>query len=349
MKIRKKCIGYLNKCYSIAPLHYKNQDFFLVAAEKQDPCYLYDLDGNQIEKIWDGPGGVMSMVQIPRSNGEFLATFQFYSPNDSREAKIMRIIPDGNGHWNAQILVNLPFVHRFDILESGEDLYLLACTIKSKHEYKDDWRSPGKVYAARLPKDLSTFSASKPLELTILKDNMLKNHGYSRFRENNQDTALISCEEGIFQFCPPSPDNDHWKIIPLLGVPASDAILIDLKGNGAKELCVITPFHGDQVSIYSQNGNHYEKVYDYPEPAEFSHAIYGCTLCKHPAFVFGYRKGKRNLIAITWDKVSNTFQETLIDTGCGPANVYSYQKEQEDIIIAANREINEIAMYHITE
>ena len=93
MNIEKKIIGHLNKCYSIAPLHYQEHDFFLVAAEKQDPCYLYDLEGNQISKIWDGSGGVMSMVQIPETNGEFLATFQFYSPNDSKEAKIVRVIP----------------------------------------------------------------------------------------------------------------------------------------------------------------------------------------------------------------------------------------------------------------
>ena len=45
--MNKKVIGNLTKCYSICPLTYRGKGHILVAAEKQDPCYLFDLDGKR--------------------------------------------------------------------------------------------------------------------------------------------------------------------------------------------------------------------------------------------------------------------------------------------------------------
>ena len=55
MKVSKKVIGNLEKCYSVAPLTYKGKKHMLVAAEKVNQCRLYDLEGNQEEVIWDVP------------------------------------------------------------------------------------------------------------------------------------------------------------------------------------------------------------------------------------------------------------------------------------------------------
>ena len=50
--MNKKVLANLEKCYSIAPLHYKNADHILVAAEKTDRCILFDINGNEEETVW---------------------------------------------------------------------------------------------------------------------------------------------------------------------------------------------------------------------------------------------------------------------------------------------------------
>ncbi len=349
MKVTKKVIGKLNKCYSIAPLYYQGKEHFLVAAEKTEPCYLFDTDGNQEDTVWTGPGGVMSMVQIPGSDGCFLATHKFYSPNDSKEAKIVKVTPRAKGDWEVKTLVQLPHVHRFDIVTRNGVNYLIACALKSGHEYKEDWSMPGKVYAAVLPNDLSVYNEENQLPLTVLKENMLKNHGYYKVEENGVQTCVISADCGVFQFIPPEKEGEEWEIKTLLKEPASDAVLVDLDEDGEKELVVLAPFHGEFIKIYKKIDGVFQQVYQYEKPAEFTHAIYGGQLCGKPAVVIGHRKGERNLIAFTYNKEEQSYQSEILDYDCGSANVYHYVKDGKDIIIGANREIDEIAMYIVEE
>ena len=349
MVISKKVISNLTKCYSIAPLHYQGKGHFLVAAEKVDKCLLFDLDGNQKDVVWEEPGGVMTMVQVPGSDGQFLATHKFYSPNDSKEAKIVIVTPRTKGDWEIRTLVDLPFVHRFDILERNGKRYLIACALKSDHQFKDDWSSPGKVYVAELPEDLSSFSAENQLQLTVLKDNMLKNHGYYKVEEDGVQTSVISADNGVFQFVPPETSEGEWEIRELLSKAASDAVLVDFDGDGEKELAVLSPFHGEKIRIYKKQNGVFEQVYEYEKDAEFCHSIYGGMLCGKPALVVGHRKGERNLMMFTYNQEIKEYEMRLIDQDCGSANVYHYVKDGKDVIISTNREIDEVAMYTISE
>lgn len=344
IRMKKRVIGTLKKCYSIAPLTLHGGSYFLVAAEKKDPCYLFDLEGKQVDTVWEGPGGVMSMVQVPGSDGVFLATRKFYSPNDGADAEIAAVWPGQKGGWEMRCLVKLPFVHRFDILQSGNEMYLIACTLKSAHAFKDDWRSPGKVYGGRLTPDVLLPGAAKRLKLEVIQDGMRKNHGYYRTQENGRQAAVISCENGIYEFIPPCGD-EEWKIKRLSRKPASDAVLVDLDGDGEKELGVIAPFHGDQVSILKRIEGEYREVYRYPEPAQFAHAIYGGSFCGREAFLFGHREGKRSLVAVHFNQKKQEYEEIMIDSGFGPANIYCYEREGKSCLVAANRETDEIALY----
>lgn len=348
MKVNKKVISNLTKCYSIAPLTYNGSGHILVAAEKEDPCYLFNLDGDQEDTVWEGPGGVMSMVQVPGSDGVFLATHKFYSPNDSKEAKIVIASPSGKGNWEIRTLVGLAHVHRFDIVTRDGVNYLIACALKSGHEYKDDWSMPGKVYAAVLPDDLSVFDEEHPLELTVIREGMLKNHGYYKITEDGVPACIISCEEGVYRFTPPAKKDGEWEIEELLDVLASDAVLVDLDGDGEKELILITPFHGSSICIYKMENGAYQNVYTY-DKAEFAHAIYGGTLLGKPAVIIGHRKGDRDLLLFTWDQTAKQYVVTVLDHDCGPANVFKYEKDGQEVLISTNRETDEVAMYTFEE
>ena len=285
------------------------------------------------------------MTQIPGTDGQFLAIHKFYSPDDSKEAKIVIATPDGNGKWDIQTLVDIPFVHRFDVLKSHGKNYLIACTIKSGHAYKDDWSSPGKVYAARLPDDLSVYNDEHQLELQVIKEGMLKNHGYYKVQDEDSESSLVCSESGVYRFYPPQRQDEEWKIEQLLNTPASDATLIDLDQDGEKELVVLSPFHGSDIRIYKKSQMGYQLVYKYPEKAEFLHAIWSGTIKGKPTAIIGHRMGARRLMAFTWDIERQDYMFKTLDDNCGPANAYGYSVAGKDVLIATNREIDEIAMY----
>lgn len=342
--MNKKVLAELEKCYSIAPLYYKGKNHILVAAEKTDRCILFDTDGNEEETVWEGPGGVMTMVQVPGTDGQFLATAEFYSPNDSEKAKIV-IAEPLDGKWNVRTLVEIPFVHRFDILENEGKRYLIVCCLKSGHEYRDDWSSPGKVYGAVLPEDLSSFDQDHQLELTVIKENMLKNHGYYRVEREGKCSSVVCCDSGVFRFWPPEGDKTQWRVETLINAPASDAVLIDLDGDGSDELFVLAPFHGDTISVYREKEGSYELEYVHKEKMEFLHAVWGGEVQGKPVVMVGHRKGNRDLLKFFW--MNGEYRTEIVDHDCGSANVYGFHKNGKDYLVAANREINEIAMYEL--
>ncbi len=354
MKFEKKVIENLTKCYSIATLDLNGEHDFLVGAEKHDPCFLFSESGEHIDTVWEGPGGVMTMVQVPGSNGQFLATHEFYSPNDGKAARIVVASPKPEGGWEVKTLCDIPYVHRFGILERNGVNFLLACCIKSNDEYKDDWRFPGACYAAILPDDLSVFDEDHQLSLTLIKDNMLKNHGYSQIRKNGYDEAIIGCEEGTFRFTPPAKPDGEWDIECLLSVPSSDSVLADFDGDGLDELGSIAPFHGNSLTIYhlDVHGRYVPQwKLDLPQAdTDFLHATCVCELCGVTAWVVGWRKGTRDTIAITWDAAAGDYHVDYIDRDIGCTNImYFRDSAGKDFLVAANREENEIAMYSIEQ
>lgn len=353
MKVEKKRIGELNKCYSLAELSYRGEHCFLVAAEKQDPCYLFRESGELMEQVWDGPGGVMTIAEVPGTDGIFLATRRFYSPNDGLDAEIVLVEPKKEGGWESFTLCKAPFVHRFGILERGGERYLLVCCLKTGHSFKDDWSRKGACFGAHLPKDLAQFHGDKNLELTLLKDEMLKNHGFSKWKDGGFETGVVACEEGTYLFVPPAVLGAEWQVKRIHSLPSSDSILLDFDGDGKMELGCIAPFHGNSLTIYHEDADgNYVPQWKYPAKeadTEMLHATFPCEIQGKPAWIVGWRKGTRDTILIRWDEKEGNYRTDFLDRNSGCANAMHFKNVSgEDIVIAANREINEIAMYTIS-
>ncbi|WP_320128697.1 hypothetical protein [uncultured Sphaerochaeta sp.] len=346
LKITKKKIDTIEKCYCVAPLLWQDTFHFLAAGEKAGPCRVFDAQGKIEETLWMEPGGVMSMAQIPGSDGCFITTQKMFSPNDSKEAYIAYAHPTPSG-WQRNVLVNLPHVHRFDVYDFKGIHYLIACTLKSCHAFEDDWTSAGKVYAAILPEDLTVFDEEHQLPLEVIKDGLFHNHGYYRTAKDNGPASLISADNGVFLFAPPLAKGEKWRIEQLLDIPVSDATLVDFDGDGNKELAIIAPFHGDTLAVYKPIKGKYTQIWTAKEKLEFLHPLFGGNICGKPSLVCGYRKGKRELFLL--QIIDGVYTMTVFDSNCGPANVIHFMQEDKDVIISANRETDELAYYTFEE
>lgn len=87
--ICKQKLAELTKCYCVAGFDDDTGTHILVASEKDYPCYMFSLQGEREETLWETPGGVMSMVQVPGVKDCLLATGSFIPPTIPK----MRISP----------------------------------------------------------------------------------------------------------------------------------------------------------------------------------------------------------------------------------------------------------------
>ncbi len=360
IKVDKKVIARMNKCYAICLLESGGEKSFLVATEKEGDCRRFDIEGNPIETIWTEPGGVMTMVQIPNGNGAFLSTQKFYSPNNSSEAKIVIAEPiDNTGKkvnslkekhtWRIKTLCQMPYIHRFDIIPGGNKYYIIACTIKSDHKYKDDWRYPGKIWVRELPESFDAYDADagNPMEFDLLQDGLLKNHGYGRFEKDGKVCSLIGAENGLFKVSPPNEEEAQWQIKKILDRPTSDVRAIDIDGDGKNEYMIFSPFHGSDLSFYKESKDGLEAFYHHSEDLPFLHALWAGEIKNKASFILGHRGGDRDLMLASWNDSTNKIEFTILDHDRGPANVLAYNIDGQDFIVATNRETNEVALYKL--
>lgn len=351
IQAKKKVVGSLNKCYAVARILDQGKPRLLCGAEKQDPCYMFDEQGNLLETVWEKPGGIMTLEQFTSPAVEetiILSTYKFYSPNDSANAKIVYYTRDNEGGWKCNVLCDLPFVHRFGILSQGDTNYLVACSLKSHHAFKDDWTCPGRVWVAKLPEDIRQFNEENQLSLTPILSGLYHNHGFEKIVTKEGSFCLIGTDNGVYKIVPPKKEGEEWETDQLLDLPISDILYEDFDGDGERELLTFGPFHGEKLEIYRLIEGKFTCVWKFDEPLPFLHAIYAATLNGKPVAFIGSRDGRKELMAIYYDAEKKDYCYDVIDKGAGPANVLYFENEEGPKLFAANRETDEIAIYELS-
>lgn len=347
MRFEKKFLTEQPRCYAAGNITISGKVHALLATEGEGACYAFSgADYEQADTVWTQPGGTMSFVPLAGTDGEFLSNQKFFRMFQWEEATVVWVRPQPDGTFAVKDLFTLPYIHRFDVLESpvGKK-YFIGCTLATTKESRDDWSDPGKVYVAELPDDLN-----EPICLTVLKDGLTQNHGYSRVIWNGRPASMISAREGAFVITPPDRDGQSWTIEQIMDWPVSDLAAIDIDHDGEYEIATIEPFHGQYFRVYKKNGSRYEQVFEHPEVSDFYHVVTAANLRGQPVFIGGCRRGRMQLFCIAATSTHPLRLEAiLIDEGVGPSNVSVINEGARDVIVSANREKGEAALYFVSE
>ena len=343
MKIEKQVLTSLPNCYSANSIVVDGETRILVASEGEGACLAWTGPGyDSAHTVWEGPGGTMSIVPIPGTNGEFLAVQKFFRMFQWEEAKVVHVRPLPSGGYAVTDILQLPYIHRFDLLTVGNRHYFIACTLATTKDSKEDWSNPGKIWVGE-------YTSVGALEIRVLKDGITKNHGYSRLTQDGVMRGLVTGEEGAFEVTPPQRAGDEWTVKQIMDWPISDISAIDIDGDGELEFATIEPFHGTFFRIYKKIDGAFKKIYEHPETTEFYHVVVGAQLAGVPVFIGGCRRGQQQLFYVRASQTAPQALETvLIEAGVGPSNVYVLHEDHRDIIVAANREKGEAALYFVS-
>ena len=352
MRYEKKVVAEMPLAYAIGTLDGSDARSFVVGVEKKGPIRRFALDGTPMETVAEGPGGVMTVTQMPGRGDQLLATSEFFSPNYGADtAGIVSYTRGADGAWETRRLCDLPYVHRFGIVQAADGrLWLLACTIKeSCRQIKNDWLHAGAVFAAPLDEPVESYDveAGTPLKLTCLASQQLQNHGF--WMAPDRSYVLVATAAGVFRYTPPAAEGEPWDITCLIVQPTSDICMADFDGDGVDEILTLSPFHGDTLSVWhaAEAEDTYQLVWTDPERKPFLHAIWSGELLGEPCAIIGNRKGDRDLFRVHC--VDGEYQLEVIDHDHGPANCWvTTDDDGTQRIIAANRETNEVALYTVS-
>jgi hypothetical protein len=345
MKFSKQIIDDIFKCYSVNALSIDGETQLIFAAEGPGSCQIYSgKDFKSKKTLWgEGQGGTMSVVTVPNTEGYFFVSKGFVSMVESEDSGVY-LVRYKDGDFSEERILDIPYLHRFEVVTIGDKRYFLGAALHSGKTDKEDWSNPGKLFVAEIPYDLDS---EMKVELKLLKEGLTKNHGFNKGSWNGLEAVYVASEEGVLAVMPPQNGNTEWTMEQIFDHPVSDVAAIDIDGDGELEFALFSPFHGDGVDIFKKIDGEYKSVYTYPKHMDFYHAIYAGKLNGVPSFVLGARKEGMDLFVVQYDHDKSEFVTIVLDTEVGSSNARIINTPNGDLVISANRQIGQAAIYKV--
>jgi len=209
MKFIKHSLDTIPSCYAVSGIKVRGELQLLYASEVPGgPCYSYSAkDFSDRKTVWDNAGGTMSFAPIPETDAEFLAVQNFFPGFVGETAKLVYVRYDDEKGWITRDLINIPYVHRFDIFRVNNINYVCACTVCSLRCDTDIVSNPGKVYIFELPESMD----GRDIKMHTLMEGLVRNHGYWRGTYSGKDAGYIACDNGVYAVLP--KDGKDWSVI----------------------------------------------------------------------------------------------------------------------------------------
>ena len=339
MKLNKQIIDNMERCYSVSCGKIDGEDCILVASEAIDGRLSYYPLGNLNDKkdIWNDVGGTMSIIAVPDKENMFYVGTQFFPGFNAGNAGVTWVYKNGDA-WERHRVLDLAFLHRFDLFKIKDKTIFLGCTLCSSKKDKEDWSDPGKVYIGILNKD-----EKQSFQVQVLAEGFLKNHGYWRGNYRGKDAGYIACDEGVYVFLPDS-SLDKCCLLKVLEGNISEMAVYDIDNDGIDEIVTIEPFHGNKLRVYKQAGEQYDIIYEFPKEIEFAHALWAGYFNGESTIILGTRRLEKDLYKITYK--DGEFIVYTLDQGCGSSNVGIIAMGNRQAIISANNAVGEVVLYY---
>ena len=333
---KKQIILKYENGYTVKSLNINQQPVLAVGPEKQGDNFILEAPQFNPTSICDGPGGTMSILNIPNTD-VLVSIMGLFPPFIGKDGGVFLHTRNSSNDtsWTTRQILPLPFAHRMEFLSCEEKLYLIVASVSKDKKTPQDWSKSGEIYGCEVPKNLSD-----PWDFKLIFEGVTRNHGMQSIRMDGKDCVLISGAEGVFSIY---SSNSEWQIKKLLSSEVSEVFYSDLNNDGQFTLVTIEPFHGNKLCVYQKQHKAWQKTME--SNLAFGHGLWAGNFKGIPSIFVGNRAEGKELLHFQVDSETCHLKKSIIDKLAGPTQIDLFEYNNESYIVSSNQALGEIALY----